>query len=246
MIDGTVLSAGQAFELGSAVQQCLPRDISGQEAQYWFGHTGKLSVGLRKLLLIDLAPPANLAEILGQQIEMLVGIKAHEQLDLNQGTYYQQLRQAVDAFSWSEELARIDLKEVVLVDHRFTGDFLAEAVGITCNIDPDKCMDYQGITIPNHPYVIQCQPGPKYQAKPPFWCLKNFHRSERGMTVHGGLSWSLYQGDQLVERLQRCCPDLPGSIAPNGNVPYLRLSDGQPDLRARYDGYAYVYFGSAS
>lgn len=56
MGNGTVLTVPQAFELNAAISQQIPRDISGDDAQYWAIHKEELGAGLRKLLIRQTAP----------------------------------------------------------------------------------------------------------------------------------------------------------------------------------------------
>jgi hypothetical protein len=51
MENENVLSSAQAFELNAAVSRQLPRDISGNDAQYWIEHQEKLGQNLRNGLI---------------------------------------------------------------------------------------------------------------------------------------------------------------------------------------------------
>jgi len=240
----------------------VPKDVSELNARSIGAHLDNASISHQalhlmlnmtpqqvvELLSVPLAAPVDLAEIFNQQIEMLIEIKAHEQLDLDEGTYCQQLQEAVEGFTWSEELAGIvELDQVVLIDPRLSGKSLAEASGVICYIDPDACRNYDGITTPDMPYIIQYQPGIKYQAMAPCWCRDNFHDLEQGMTVFEGLHMLLYWREQRVNRLKVCQPNLPGSVHPDGRVPYLFLNDyDRPGLYAHKVDCPSGDFGSAS
>lgn len=190
----------------------------------------------------SVAAPEDLAVTLERQVACLLDIGAAAQAKVAKGKYCDQLMAAVAAFSWREDWATIGLNRVALVDFRLSGQFLAEAGGVTCGITPDACTLYQGVTIPDGTLVIQGQWGVKYRNKKPRWCRDNFNPLEQGLTVKERLTVHLYEGECLREAYTDC----PGSVSPGGSVPYLNLWFDRPRLYVFLDGDANPNFGSGS
>lgn len=211
-----VLEQGDKF--GSAIANAIiaaTRDLS----------TG--AVG-NKVALVE--APVNLADNLDWQVERLLDFNAHGQVHVAKGKYRDQLMVAVKAFSWREDLAAIGLKKVALVDFRLPGRFLAEAGGVWCSIEPEKCTIY-GVAVPDGVLVIQGQWGRKYRNKAPNWCRANFHTLEQAGIVKEGLTAFLHEGKAMLEE---CYVDFPGSVSSSGFVPCLNLESDKPGLRIRF------------
>lgn len=187
--------------------------------------------------------PLNLLEVLEAQARRLIAIGTPKQVGVNEAKYLDDAMTVASQFVWQPKLAEIELSNVALVDYRSHGQFLAEAGGVHCGIDPDKCTLYDGIALPDGITVAQFQWGSKYKGKSPRWYCKNSHPSEQGGTVKEGLTGLLYGGREL---LRRCYMDLPGSVSPRGFVPCLCLCDEKPSLLDDAAVHPFSLYGSVS
>jgi hypothetical protein len=187
--------------------------------------------------------PTGLLAILESQADRLMGIGAFGEAKVGKGKYRDELMATAKAFVWRPELAAIGLTEMALIDYRLRGQFLAEAGGVYCYIEPDRCKNFKGVVTPDGVLVIQAQWGPKYRNKKPVWCRSNFHILEQGGVVKEGLTAYLYGGEEL---LKKCFMDLPGSVSEHGPVPYLYSHDDRPRLNGHFADHAAPRYGSVS
>lgn len=191
-----------------------------------------------------LVGPLGLRDRLNRQIERLVAIDAHQQVGMSADEYQAGLDQVIGDFTWSPDLAGIRLTDVALVDFRLRSGYIAEAGEVYCYYDADACPNYDGVVTPDdRAVVIQGQWGPKYRNKKPLWCRSHFHPLEQGLTVKEGLFAYFYEGRSMLDR---CYPDLPGSVGPGGVVPCLCWSVDGAELGSNADDSADPDYGSAS
>ncbi len=187
--------------------------------------------------------PTNLGEVQALQTTRLIDIGASAEAKISNGLYRDQLAAAISRFVWSTALAVIGLNRVAVVDFRLRGAFLAEAAGVHCSIDPDKCWNFEGVETPGGILVIQAQWGPKFKGEFPGYRRGTFASNEQGCVIQEGLTAVLYEGEAL---LRECYQDLSGSISENGDVPCLFLNDDEPYLDDESDDVADLDYGSAS
>lgn len=247
------ITPGQAFQVGKVgAERVFQADLTKDQVQFVLEQkSNELGDGLVELLVqlsssqvkVITEAPADLREVMEQQVDRLVGVEAYKAVGFSKGTYRDQLMAVVKTFQWRPEWATIGLGQVGLVDYRLSGKFLAKVCGVTCYIDPDECGNYQGVETPDGLMVIQYQSGPKYRDKSPRWCRDYLNGLEQGLVVVEALTVFLYES---VEILKDCYMDIPGSMSGYGLVPCLGLWFGEPGLSGYWGAFASPRFGSAS
>jgi hypothetical protein len=188
--------------------------------------------------------------ILSSQVNCLMDIGAFREVHMDSSLYHNELTVASKVFQWRLELAAIGLRDIVLVDFRLSGRFLAEASGIRCDVDPNRCKNFQGVVTPQIPHGVRAIQLSHSRAwnKSMNWYRENLHTFEQGGIVKEGFTAYLFGGDKFLgENIMF----FPGSI-PNEsemwnssqNALYLDARSGKPEFGVDSADFAHEHSGS--
>jgi hypothetical protein len=172
----------------------------------------------------------NLSGILLGQLNRLIEIRAYQFLHITALRYRSQAKKAIEAFQWREDLAKIGLDQIALIDYRLSHDFLIRAGGIRSYItNPQKIQNLIISQTPNGLLVIQAQWGKKYQKAEQTLdlFLADSSELEQAGVLKEGLSAYIYWGKELLEK---CGMEFPGSNTENGEYPTLDFAHGEVRL----------------
>ncbi|MFA7254065.1 MAG: hypothetical protein WC107_05945 [Patescibacteria group bacterium] len=189
------------------------------------------------------ALPVNLSEVLEAQARCLIAYGIHGEVGVEEAKFLDDAMNLVQQFGYSVELAGIGLNEVWLVHYGVRDRFLCEAGGVNIWADPDTFTLFEGVTTPEGLCIVQGQLGQKYKGRAPKDIRASHDPLEQLGIPKDGLTAFLYWGKP---QLQKSYMDFPGAVTEYGNVPYLRLGDGDPELDDDNPVYANPGYGSVS